>query len=68
MKREITKAELIINEDNSQELHVYYKGMYINNYIYLTNEEIELLQGIRSTTTGRNLLYKFFNIINQIKL
>jgi hypothetical protein len=68
MKREITKAELVTNKDNSQEMHIHFNGMYVSNPINLTNEEMELLEGIRNTTTGRNLLCKLFNLINKIEL
>lgn len=68
MKREITKAELVTDAHDNQRILVHYSGMYVTQYINLTNEEMELLEGIRNTTTGRNLLYKLFNVINQIEL
>jgi hypothetical protein len=68
MKREITKAEIVTDAHDNQTILVHYSGMYVTQYINLDNEEMELLQGIRSTTTGRNLLCKLFNVINQIEL
>lgn len=68
MEKEITKAVLVTNADNSQEIHIHFNGMYVSNPINLDNEEMELLEGIRNTTTGRNLLCKLFNLINKIEL
>lgn len=68
MKREITKAEIVTDPYDNQTILVHYSGICVTQYINLTNEEMELLEGIRNTTTGRNLLYKLFNVINQIDL
>lgn len=68
MKREISKAEIVTDEHDNQTILIHYAGMYVTQYINLDNKEMELLEGIRNTTTGRNLLYKLFNVINQIEL
>lgn len=68
MKREITKAEIVTDPYDNQTILIHYSGMYVTQYINLNNEEMELLEGIRNTTTGRNLLRKLFNVINQIEL
>ena len=64
MKKEIIKADLILNEDKSQELHIHFKAMYIRKSINLNDEELYLLNGLRSTKVGKDLLYKIFNAIN----
>ena len=65
-RKTIIKSYLNHSFDRGYHLEVHFKAFYTEVKLDLSNEEMELLEGIRSTTTGRNLLCKLFNAVHKI--